>query len=199
MYFKIYKTLIFISPLFSILISIILLVDTTGIMLFGFLSAFLHELGHVVCMLFVGKTVEKIVLSPCGILIETSGVSNYFSDLLIALSGPAVNLILGVVSLIALSTVHTTSLLYFCASNFGLFLFNSLPVFGLDGMDVLRSFLQRRYSYSKTTIICKIISTSFLCVCAVSSVIFTLFDKINPTIYICLLYLLIISLINAKK
>ena len=199
MSFNIGKTSFFISPLFALLISIILLVDTTGIMLFGFTSAFFHELGHIICMVCRGKTIDKIALSPCGILIDTSGISTYKSDLLVALCGPLTNLLLFVISAFVLSIYKTNALLYFSASNFGLFLFNVLPVFGLDGMDIIRAMLLKNHSYTKTQKICKIISLCFLVFCLVLGAVCVYLDKINPTFLICLIYLLIISLLNAKK
>lgn len=199
MSFNINKTSVFISPLFAILVSIILFVDTTGIMLFGFLSAFLHELGHIFCMAKMGKTIDKISLSPCGVLIITSGVSNYKSDLYIALAGPLVNLCLFALAVPFFLILKHQALLYFIASNFGLFLFNILPMQGLDGMDVIRSLLLKKHSFLKTDLICKIISFLFLLVCFVMSVIFVCFNKINPTLLVCLLYLLIVFLLNAKK
>ena len=199
MSFNIGKTSFFISPLFALLISIILLVDTTGIMLFGFTSAFFHELGHIICMVCRGKTIDKIALSPCGILIDTSGISTYKSDLLVALCGPLTNLLLFVISAFVLSIYKTNSLLYFCAANFGLFLFNILPVFGLDGMDVIKAMLLKKHSYTKTQKICKNISLCFLVFCLVLGAVCVYLDKINPTFLICLIYLLIISLLNAKK
>ncbi len=199
MNFNIKKTSVFISPLFALLISIILLVDTTGIMLFGFISAFFHELGHIICMAKLGKTIDKVALSPCGILITTSGISTYKSDLLVALCGPLTNLLLFVVSAFVLLAVKTNEILYFCAANFGLFLFNILPVFGLDGMDVIRAMLLKKHSLFKTQKICKTISFCFLVFCLALGVVFASFHKINPTFLICLIYLLIISLLNAKK
>lgn len=199
MNFNIGKTPVFVSPLFPILISIILLVDTTGIMLFGLTSAFFHELGHIVCMIKLGKTIDKVALSPCGILIDTSGVSSYKSDLLVALCGPLTNLLLFVVFAFVFLKFKSVEVLYFCASNFGLFLFNILPVFGLDGMDVIRAMLLKNHSVSKTEKICKIISFCFLMFCLVLGVVFVCLDKINPTFLLCLIYLLIVFLLNAKK
>ena len=63
--------------------------------IFGLLAAVLHELGHLGCMTLFGVPPREVRLNPFGIDIveqDDSGRS-YGKDSLIALAGPAINLL----------------------------------------------------------------------------------------------------------
>ena len=64
MEFKIGDCRIFISPLFVVLISGVLLIDKTGIMLFGLISVAIHEIGHLIFMILLGKYPKSVLFEP---------------------------------------------------------------------------------------------------------------------------------------
>lgn len=88
----------------------------------------LHETGHILALLFFGKKPTSLILGIMGIRIETNdAMMSYREVCVIALSGPAINLVFAVIFAFA-----DISGLPF-AVNTGLFLVNILPVKTLDG------------------------------------------------------------------
>jgi Zn-dependent protease len=131
----------------------------------------LHELGHALCARAFGIGTRDITLYPIGGVARLERMSEKPSqELLIALAGPAVNLVitllLSPVILLALLTVHgdllsiTGADLYtvvvkfltlVALSNLGLFVFNLLPCFPMDGGRVLRALLSLGLGHLRAT------------------------------------------------
>lgn len=111
---------------------VIILILAVG--LFG--SVALHELGHSVVARAKGGYIKEIVLYPFGGAAKIANLSSKpIDEMLIALAGPAVSLILGLL-LLPFSLTHDLGRL-----NMMLFFFNILPVFPMDGGRVLRAAL----------------------------------------------------------
>lgn len=130
-----------------------------------FVVVLLHELGHSFAALAYGIPVRRIVLLPIGGVAELARMpSRPSQELVVALAGPAVNVVLAIILYgVALVTPLGASLeqgrlfalfsrgalanpaeavfQYMFAANLGLLLFNMLPAFPLDGGRVLRSLL----------------------------------------------------------
>lgn len=88
----------------------------------------LHEVGHILALLFFGKKPTKISLGVMGIRIEKKEIIlSYREECITALCGPAVNLIF----LIIFAFIDKGGLAF--AINTGLFIVNMLPVKTLDG------------------------------------------------------------------
>ncbi len=128
----------------------------------------LHELGHALVARRSGVAVRSIILLPIGgvTLMEDLGRSNPnpARDIRIALAGPLVNLVIAVVSGLAILTfapqVKLWSQPFVNAANLpralfwgNLFLgaFNLLPAYPMDGGRVLRSFFAERMDYVRAT------------------------------------------------
>ncbi|MDF7825534.1 site-2 protease family protein [Pontiellaceae bacterium B12227] len=114
-----------------------------------FASVALHELGHALVAIKFGGHVKDIEL---GILGGVARVSNMPSlprqEILIALAGPAVSLVLGLIGVF--SRVHPL-LFYIGAINLMLFGFNILPCFPMDGGRVLRAALATKKNKLEAT------------------------------------------------
>lgn len=111
-----------------------LVIPILAIGLFG--SVALHELGHSVVARAKGGYIQEIVLYPFGGAAKIANLSKKpIDEILIALAGPAVSLILAIVFL-PIGLTHDLGRL-----NLILFLFNMLPVFPMDGGRVLRAAL----------------------------------------------------------
>ena len=78
----------------------VLLVDKTGVMLFGLVAVMIHEAGHFVFMLFAKKKIESAAFQLGGIIIKSRGFSGYGYEFLVAFGGCFFNLICCVFSLI---------------------------------------------------------------------------------------------------
>ena len=199
MEFRLGRCLIAISPLFVCFLCIILLVDRTGIILLGLISVVIHELGHLIFMIITKKQPESVSFQLGGIIIKSNGFSGYNNDFLIAMGGCLFNLIAFSFSSYFYYKTKSEMAMLFSAANLGLFLFNLLPVSGLDGMDLIKLKLLKKFSIEKTNKICNIISISFLLTSLFVAIVLTYFKSINPTILISLIYLTILTLISIKK
>jgi len=138
-----------------------------------FVCITLHELGHSLVARRLGIRVRDITLLPIGGLARLEALPQKpFHELLIALSGPAVNfalvLGLGLVAVLAGKAGGLLSLrywpyllmnprsplallIYLLAANLILGLFNLIPAFPMDGGRVLRALLAMWTSYPRAT------------------------------------------------
>lgn len=138
-----------------------------------FVCVTLHELGHSLVARHMGLRVRDITLLPIGGLARLETLPEKpLHELLIALAGPAVNLVIviGLVLVIALvgsadvffdlgylshllmgSRSLLALVIYLLGANLMLALFNLIPAFPMDGGRVLRSLLAMWTSYPRAT------------------------------------------------
>ena len=164
------------------------------------LSAFLHELGHLIFMKHYGVEISKISIYPFGVNICTNPKAlGYSQEAIISLSGTVTSLILFLVSSLLLR-IHTSPLLFaFSVSNFIFFTVNILPVKGLDGGNALLSLLLCKYDFTKAYGIYSVISTiafAFLCLIAFYLIYVTRYNL--SLLFICT-YLFISEYIRQKS
>lgn len=123
----------------------------------------LHELGHVFTARHFGVRVPRILLLPIGGMAEFERIPREpRTEILIALAGPAVNLVL-LLALAALVGWPPTLLVLNVPFHWGelahtlivmngvMLAFNLIPVFPMDGGRVLRAVLSRRMPYLRAT------------------------------------------------
>jgi Zn-dependent protease/CBS domain-containing protein len=114
-----------------------------AVLLFG--SVFLHELGHAVTARKLGLGVRSMTLWLLGGSTEMEGEApSPGKEFAIAVAGPAVNLVLGVVAVIAVlllpsGTVTEELALQLAFSNLIVGVFNLLPGLPMDGGRLLRA------------------------------------------------------------
>jgi len=127
-----------------------------------FALVLLHELGHSLVAQRLGVKIRSITLMPLGGLALMDALPRRPRDeMLIALAGPAVNLVLAAPVLLAfalakgpldLAVLLGDSLpARFLYANLALALFNLVPAFPLDGGRVLRAALALRLPYLRAT------------------------------------------------
>jgi Zn-dependent protease/CBS domain-containing protein len=128
-----------------------------------FLCVLLHEFGHVLAARRYGVQTPDIPLLPIGGVARLERIPEEPSqELIVALAGPAVNLVIAAVLFLLLGGVlpqesmevqnSGVSLLARLASvNIFLAVFNLIPAFPMDGGRVLRAVLAYRLGYSRGT------------------------------------------------
>lgn len=196
MSFRIFKTDITMSPLFVALLCILLLVDTTGLMISGLVCAILHESGHLCIMRICGVGVRKIVFYPCGIDIRREkSKTSYINDFLISAGGCIANIVTACICYPFLKNEYVLSVFI---SSIALCIFNLLPIKGLDGEQAVKYLLLMKFSPNTVSSITSAISLSFVIVLFVLSVCSIILYNISPLILICGIYLLIITIMQIR-
>lgn len=147
------------------------------VLLFG--VVLLHELGHCFGARAVGGDADEILLWPLGGLAMVRTPMRPGPALITTAAGPAVNLILCLLTLFAMTILGSASsvlwnplgegfgfpadsprgwgpedwLTTFWVINYSMLLFNLLPTFPLDGGRLLQGFLWYRQGYRRATLI----------------------------------------------
>lgn len=141
----------------------------------------LHEMSHYVVARCFGYRLNKIIFMPYGA--GLSGDSNIFKpshEVVIALAGPLLNLVLVLVS-VAFWWIYPISFAYtqlFVTANLVLGIFNLLPIFPLDGGRVLVALFANKVSKLKAYKVIKIVG---LCFAGLFCLLFVVsaFSKLN--------------------
>ena len=100
--------------------------DRQGIVLLALLSCALHELGHLLVLRLLGVRVRRLSITAVGAEMETDRSLSYGGEILAALAGPLVNLVL------ALTFCRFSRGWVFAGLNLVLCCFNLLPVGRLE-------------------------------------------------------------------
>ncbi|CAN2533528.1 hypothetical+protein [Methylocapsa aurea] len=138
-----------------------------------FTCVVLHEFGHILTARRFGIASTEVTLLPIG------GVANLdhmpekpYQELLVALAGPAVNIVIAAILFVALGTFHPETLTQLddphlnifarlAAANLFLALFNMIPAFPMDGGRVLRAALAMWLTRAQATRIAAFIGQGF--------------------------------------
>ena len=129
-----------VSPGFLLLLGVLYWLDEgVGLLLWGLLACAAHELGHVAAALALGGRAERLSLTVVGAELSFSyrAPLTYGQDSLVALAGPAANLLLGGL-FFALDRQLPAVL------SLGIGAFNLLPILPLDGGRVLYGLLAEK-------------------------------------------------------
>lgn len=196
MRFKLFGTEIYISFLFAAIITAMLAVDRTGMVIPALFAVFMHEIGHLFAMWVLECAPKQIKLIPASVQIVSSMTKKIKNDIIIAACGPAVNLIIFISLYINYESFKNELTLYYALINLVIGLFNLIPVTGLDGGTILYSILCRKLNPNKAMLILRIITLLIAAIVLFFAVWLALQGKINISLFIIGIYLLVMNLIK---
>ncbi len=197
MRFRFLGTEIYVSFLFMAVVTVMLATDRTGMILPSLFAVIMHEIGHLFTMWVLDCAPKQIRLIPASVQITTDITNRYKTDIAVALCGPFTNFLLfGVLYFNYLAFKNEITLCY-ALINLVIGLFNLLPVTGLDGGTVLFSVLAKHIEYSRARLVVRIITLIVSASVLFVGVMFTLRGKLNLSIYILGIYLLIMSILKS--
>ena len=167
-----------------------------------FVLVTLHELGHSFAALYYNVPVERIVLLPIGGVAQLRHMpDNPKQEFVIALAGPAVNVVLAALMFVialpfglpltnpltgGVSLTFSAIFAYIFFYNVILAVFNMIPAFPMDGGRVLRAALAMWLEYGRATNIAVMLGRSL-------AVLFGLYGLLNGQFFTVLIAIFIFS------
>jgi len=199
MYIKIKKIKIHIICFFLILL--FASINFSFYMLILLSCIFIHEVGHIAFIKINKIKILSIEILPFGINIMTDNkLTAYKTDIIIALSGPAANIICAAVIFIIIKLNGYNSVLLFSfLTNILYAIINLFPVKSLDGGRALEIILKMYFSESLSYIIFSVISSVFLGILSIFAFFVLMVTGYNFTLILLCCYLFYTIHFSPKK
>ncbi|MBP1890464.1 stage IV sporulation protein FB [Clostridium moniliforme] len=181
-------------------ILLLLAISFESKVLIGVISIILHEFTHIFVGNRLGCKLSALEFGLTGAKAEITNIEDLLDKekLILYLSGPTMNLFLGV-SLFCLYKVTSFSLLEVCYSvNFSLFIFNLIPAYPLDGSRILELIFSKYISYMKSKKITTYVSYFFSTCFIILFLIMIFLHRVNISLFL-IGILIIYSTILEKK
>lgn len=201
----------------KVFLFLIIFIITRQIKIYAILMLFalIHELGHVFMGIILGFKIESISIIPTGFTVKfKADCENYnvkikegnllsVKKILIAIAGPLVNVI---ITLIAMCYYKITQNLYILNipvdlviySNILIFIFNSMPIYPLDGGRILKETVHIFKGIYQSYIVTNKVSNIMVIILTILSSILILMYK-NIAILLMIIYLWILVINENKK
>ncbi len=196
MKFNLFGTKIYISFFFCAVFTVMLAFDRTGLILPTFFAVLAHEIGHLFAMWILDCEPKQIRLIPASIQVVSSFSKQYKNDIIIAIFGPLVNYVLFLTLYFNYLAFKNELVLYYGLLNLIIGVFNSLPVYGLDGGTVLYSILAKKGNSSRALLTVKLITVITAVIIIIAAIVFTIKGKFNLSFYIIGIYLFMVCLVK---
>lgn len=186
---------------FLTIITVLLLVDENGTMIYGVLAALIHELGHIFAMIIKKSKPKKISFRAFDInIVDNNRIKrSYSDDIFILIAGPLSNIVFCIVLYFTYKLTGFLWLIRPMYENIFIAIFNILPIDTLDGGQILFNLLSRRLSI-KTAIKFTLL-ISFMVLLPVSALGFyiLIISKYNFSLLFLSCYLMAILLLKNKS
>lgn len=144
-----------VSPAFVLALAAMYFLDRSAVTVHVLLASVLHELGHACAAGISGGRVTELRLGAAGADMRVSlpGENTVFRELLLCLSGPAVNIAAAQAAAALGARLNEPRLFVFSGASLVLGLFNLIPLSRLDGGRVLMVILERYAGAAADTVI----------------------------------------------
>ena len=189
MYIKIKKIKIHIIWLFLILLFV--LINFSVYILILLSCIFIHEIGHIIFIKINKFNIISIEILPFGINITTdSKLASYKTDIMVALSGPAANIIAAFAIFLIIKVNGYVSVLFFALlTNIIYAAINLFPVKSLDGGKAVSDILKIYLPEHLARIIFSCISAVFLGILSLFAFFVLMITGYNFTLILLCCYL----------
>ena len=137
--FTVLKTKVSVSPIFFSVLTLVLLMDKTGVAGYAVFFSALHEFGHISALLCGKIFPETVFISIFGIHINLPGNLSTVKKCFVFAAGFAVNFLLAVLFFILKKPL-------FGYINFIIGMFTALPLTSTDGGAFLKAFFEEFFS-----------------------------------------------------
>ncbi len=163
--------------------------DKSGMIIFGIISALLHEIGHLIAAYFQNNKIKKINFGFASVDIISSE-QNFESGFLVLTSGSLVNFILALI--FEILYLYFGSLVYngIAYQNLCIGIFNLLPINSLDGGQIFFSLLNKKIDFLLAEKISNIVSFIFLVPVCILGFLVLINSKYNFSLLILSCYLI---------
>lgn len=168
----------------------VLLLDRDNRVIFCFLAALLHELGHVLMMLLCGVHVREIRLRLFDVLIKADDAPSVKADVLITMGGVAVNFLFALL-------LYPVGVKY-ALPHLALGIFNLLPMMSLDGGHLLEIWMDKRFSPRTTAIVLRVTTFVFLLPLMTAGLYVILNSGYNYSLLIISIYLIVLLFLKNR-
>jgi len=174
-----------IEPSFVITLSVLFLTNDPKHVFFMLLTALLHELGHIMVLILSGIKIKALVLGLFGgtLVLEKKLVS-YPKEAAVALSGPAVNLLVATVLFFVLRQGFSRDVFFVFLANASYGIFNLLPIANLDGGCALTSLLSMKKELYESERAVALISRITLFIMAAFSLYLVTLSAFNISLFV---------------
>lgn len=140
-----------IKPLFVIYVFFCMYFGWYNDIFFYVVTLVLHEYGHYFATIKLGYSVDGVIFALYGSALKTNNCYKPKDEILIAMCGPLVNM---VIILILLASWWLFPSLYlftkpFLLANIMILIFNMLPIYPLDGGRIILAYLSKRVSRNR--------------------------------------------------
>ncbi len=196
MKFNFLGTKIYVSFFFMAAVTLMLATDRTGYMLPTLFAVIIHEMAHLFVMWVQDCAPLSVRLIPASVQINNKFSFSPKNDLLIAAAGPAANLILCGCLYFNYAAFGNLTVLYYALLNLIIGCFNLLPVKGLDGGTILYILVCKFADVNKANLVMRIITLILAVVIIFVAITLTIRHKLNISMYIVGIYLLVMSLMK---
>lgn len=196
MKFKLFGVNFYISVLFCVLITFLLIVDVTGFMSISLFAVLTHELGHLIMMHRLKCCPRQVTLTTCGVGITCPCVARKRDEIKIALAGPLANMAMTCLLLVLYHFQIDDLCLISAVIQTIVGAVNLLPVRGLDGGTVVYKALSMWVSESRANLIMTIISLFVAAGMTALGVTLLFKGKSNPSLLLLGVYLVFLNVIK---
>ncbi|MBQ6815923.1 MAG: site-2 protease family protein [Clostridia bacterium] len=196
MKFSVLKTKIEISFLFIALLSLVILTDTTGLIIPTVIAVTLHEFSHLLAMNYFGCSPKKIKIIPAAIEITRDFCQKNSQEIIISLAGSVANILTFLITYFFLFKGKNMFFLNFAGVNFVIGFFNLLPLKSLDGGNILFKILCFKFSTEKSERILNIINFIIGLAGIFVGIFLIINGKINFSVIIMSIYIILTVIIK---